>query len=80
MASELEEAAGIFDMLFLQFLSAVSPRLNPPAGIVSYAPIPPVELDRAADEAAVIFGLEIGKGFGGGGGVGLGDGSFLGGS
>ncbi len=79
MASELEEAAGVFSAIFLQFFSAVSPRLSVPTGIASYAPIRPVELDGAADEAVAIFGLGTGKGFGGGGGVGLGDGGFLGG-
>ncbi len=80
MASELEEAAGVFGAIFLQFFSAVIPWLSVPAGIISYAPVPPVELDRAADEAVAIFGLGIGKGFGGGGGVGLGDDGFLGGN
>ncbi len=79
MALELEEAAGVFNAIFLQFLSAVSPRLSVPAGIVSYAPVPPVELDGAADEAAAIFGLGTGKGVGSGR-VGLGDGGFLGGN
>ncbi len=76
MASELEEADGALAASFLQFLSAVSPRLSDPAGILSNAPTPPVELDGTADEASAIFSLGTGKGFGGGGGVGLGDGSF----
>ncbi len=66
MASELDEAADVFAAIFLQSLSAVIPRLSVPAGIVSYAPVPPVELDGAADKAAAIFGLGIGKGFSGG--------------
>ncbi len=79
MTSELEEAAGVFGAIFLQSFSAVIHRLSVLAGIISYAPVPPVELDGAADDAAVIFGLGIGKGFSGGGGVGLGDDGFLGG-
>ncbi len=74
MASELEEADGAFTANFLKFLSAVSAWLNIPAGKLSSAPVPPVELDGAAVEASAIFGLGIGKGFGGSGGVGLGDG------
>ncbi len=80
IASELEEAVVVLVTSFLQFLFAVSPRLSIPAGILSNAPFPPIELDGAADEALAIFGLGTGKGFGGGGGVGLGDGGFLGGN
>ncbi len=79
IVSELEELVGVLVVSFLQFLFAVSPRLGVPAGILSNAPIPPVELDRTADEASAIFGLRTGMGFGGNGGVGLGDGGFLGG-
>ncbi len=79
IASELEEADGAFAISFLQFLSAVSVRLSIPAGTLSNTPVPPVELDRTADEALAIFSLGTGKGFGGNGGVGLGDGGFLGG-
>ncbi len=79
IASELEEAVGAPVVSLLQFIFAVSPLLSVPAGILSNAPVPPVELDGAADEASAIFGLGTGKGFGGGGGVGLGDGGFLGG-
>ncbi len=79
IASELEEVVGVFVASFLQFLFAVSPRLSVPAGILSNAPFPPVELDGAADDASAIFGLGTGIRFGGGGGVGLGEGSFFGG-
>ncbi len=79
IASELEEVDGALAVSFLQFLSAVSVRLSVPAGKLSNAPVPPVELDGTADEASAIFGFGTGKGFGGGGGVGLGDGGFLGG-
>ncbi len=79
IVSELEEADGAFAKSFLQFLSVVSVRLNVPAGTLSNAPVPPVELDGTADEALAIFGLGTGKGFGGSGGVGLEDGGLLGG-
>ncbi len=79
MASELEEAVGVFAVIFLQFFSAAIPWLSVPAGIVSNAPVPPVELDRVADRAAAIFSLGVGKGFSGGGGADLGDNGFLGG-
>ncbi len=79
MRSELEEVVGAFATNFFQFLSAANERLSVPAGKLSSAPVPPVELDGAAVEASAIFGLGIGTGFGGGGGVGLGDGGSLGG-
>ncbi len=78
MASEVEEVAGVFVTNFFQFLSAEIPRLSVLAGNASNAPTPPVELDRAADGLAAIFGFRVGSSFsGGGGGTGLGDGSFL---
>ncbi len=77
IGTESEEVDGAFAVSFFQFLSAANERLSVPAGKSSSAPVPLVELDGAAVEAAAIFGLGIGTGFGGGGGVGLGDdGSF----
>ncbi len=77
MASELEEVAGAFETNFFQFFSAETARLSVPAGIVSSAPVPPVELDGAADGLAAISSFRVGIGFGGrGGGTGLGDGGF----
>ncbi len=64
IVSELEEAAGVFAVNFFQFLSAEIARLSVPAGNSSSAPIPPVELDGAADRVAAIFGLGVGNGFG----------------
>ncbi len=77
MASELEEVAGVFETNFFQCLSTETAQLSVLAGNVSSAPIPPVELDGAADGLAAIFGLGVGNGFGSGSGTGLGDGGFL---